>query len=62
VSAAEVQLKAEQDRYAVGATTNFFVLTRQSNLADAQLAEIAAETDYRNALVEFGRATGTLRP
>jgi HAE1 family hydrophobic/amphiphilic exporter-1 len=62
LSAAQVQLKAEQDRYSVGATTNFFVLERQTNLADAQLAEIAAETDYRNALVELGRATGTLRP
>ena len=62
VSAAEVQLKAEQDRYSVGATTNFFVLERQTNLTDARLAEISADTDYRNALVELSRATGTLRP
>ena len=58
--AAETQLRAEQDRFSVGATTNFFVLTRQDDLATAQLAEIAALTDYRKALTEFARATGTL--
>ena len=58
--AAETQLRAEQDRFGVGATTNFFVLTRQTELADAQLTEIDAQTAYRRAVTEFGRATGTL--
>jgi HAE1 family hydrophobic/amphiphilic exporter-1 len=60
LQAAEVQLRAEQDRFHAGATTNFFVLTRQTDLAQAQLTEIAAVTDYRQALTELGRATGTL--
>jgi outer membrane protein TolC len=60
LAAAETQLRAEHDRFAVGATTNFFVLTRQNDLALAQLAETAALTDYRKALTELSRATGTL--
>lgn len=60
LSAADVQLRAEQDRFGVGLSTNFFVLTRQNDLALAQLAEIKALTDYRNAMTELGRATGTL--
>ena len=60
LAAAEIQLRAEQDRFSVGATTNFFVLTRQNDLALAQVAETAALTDYRKALTELGRATGTL--
>jgi HAE1 family hydrophobic/amphiphilic exporter-1 len=60
LSAAETQLRAEQDRFSVGATTNFFVLTRQNDLATAQLAEISALVDYRTALTELARAKGTL--
>jgi outer membrane protein TolC len=58
--AAEVQLQAERERYDVGLSTNFLVLTRQNDLAGARLAEIEAQTDYRAARVEMGRATGAL--
>ena len=58
--AAEVQLAAERDRFAVGLSTNFLVLTRQNELSSARLAEIAALTDYRTARTELGRATGSL--
>lgn len=58
--AAQVQLRAERDRYGVGLSTNFLVLTRQNDLAAARLAEIEALTDYRAARVELGRATGRL--
>ena len=58
--AAQTQLRAEQDRYAAGLSTNFFVLTRQNDLAAAQLVEISALTDYRKAQTEFARASGTL--
>jgi len=58
--AAQTQLRAEQDRYQAGLSTNFFVLTRQNDLAAAQLAEIAALTDYRKAQTELARASGTL--
>lgn len=58
--AAEVQLEAERERYSVGLSINFLVLTRQNDLSEARLAEIAALTDYRTAIVELARATGTL--
>lgn len=58
--AAETQLRAEQERYGVGLSTNFFVLTRQNELAQASLTETAALTDYRKALTDFARATGVL--
>lgn len=56
--AAEIQLQAERDRFAAGASNNFFVLTRQNDLAAAQLAEIVAITDYQKARSELARATG----
>jgi HAE1 family hydrophobic/amphiphilic exporter-1 len=58
--AAQTQLRAEQDRFAAGLSTNFFVLTRQNDLAAAQLAEISALTDYRKAQTELSRAKGSL--
>ena len=58
--AAEVQLSAEQDRYATGLSTNFLVLTRQNDLSRAQLDEISSLTDYRTARTEMARATGRL--
>jgi len=58
--AAQTQLRAEQERYGVGLSTNFFVLTRQNELAQAALTETAALTDYRKALTDLARATGTL--
>jgi outer membrane protein len=58
--AAEVQLAAEEDRFKVGLSTNFLVLTRQNDLASARLAEIEALTDYRTARTEMARATGSL--
>lgn len=58
--AAETQLRAEEDRFDVGLSTNFLVLTRQNDLATARLAEIEALTDYRTARTEMARATGSL--
>jgi outer membrane protein TolC len=58
--AAEVQLQAERDRYEAGLTTDFFVLTRQNDLAQARLAETAALVDYQKAATEYARATGSL--
>lgn len=60
LAAAQTQLRAEQDRFAAGLSTNFFVLTRQNDLAAAQLAEISALTDYRKAQTEWSRAKGSL--
>lgn len=58
--AAETQLKAEKDRYDVGLSTNFLVLTRQNDLSDARLNEISARADYENARADLSRATGQL--
>ncbi len=58
--AAEVQLSSERERYAVGLSTNFLVLTRQNDLSRARLDEIEALIDYRDARTEMARATGTL--
>jgi outer membrane protein TolC len=58
--AAEIQLSAEQDRYDVGLSTNFLVLTRQNDLSSARLDEISAHADYRVARTALARATGTL--
>ena len=57
---ARVQLDAERDRFAVGLSTNFLVLTRQNDLARARLDEISARTDYRIARAELARSTGSL--
>jgi len=59
-SAAEIQLRAEEDRLTAGATTPFFVLTRQNELAAAEVADAAATAAYRRALTELARARGTL--
>ena len=58
--AAEVQLDAERERYSVGLSTNFLVLTRQNDLSRARLDEISVLTDYRTARSEMARATGSL--
>jgi outer membrane protein TolC len=60
LQAATTQLQAEQDRFNAGTSTNFLVLTRQNDLAQAQLTEITAATQYRQALTDFARATGML--
>jgi outer membrane protein len=60
LQAATTQLQAEQERFTAGTSTNFLVLTRQNDLQSAQSAAITALADYRKALAEFARASGTL--
>jgi outer membrane protein TolC len=60
LQAATTQLQQEQDRFTAGTSTNFLVLTRQNDLAQARLAEISAATQHRQALTDFARATGML--
>ena len=54
-SLAERRLDAEQSRFDVGLSTNFFVVQAQRDLRDAQNAELRALLDYRRAQVEFDR-------
>ncbi|HMM33591.1 MAG TPA: TolC family protein [Thermoanaerobaculia bacterium] len=58
--AAETQLRAEEERFAAGLSTSFFVLTRQNDLTQALLVETRALADLRTARVERARAEGTL--
>jgi outer membrane protein TolC len=52
---AEKRLEAEQSKFEVGMTTNFFVVQAQRDLRDAQNSELRALADYRKSLVTFER-------
>ena len=53
---AQKRLEAEQSKFDVGMTTNFFVVQAQRDLRDAQNTELRALADYRKSLVNFERA------
>jgi outer membrane protein len=53
---AERQLEAEQSKFEVGLSTNFFVVQSQRDLAAAQDVELRALTDLQRALVTLERA------
>lgn len=53
-------LAAEQRQFDVGASTSTNVLDQATRLAEAQLAEIRALTDYQISQVDLAFATGTL--
>ena len=52
---ANKRLEAEQSKFEVGISTNFFVVQAQRDLSDAQNVELRALADYRKSLVEFER-------
>jgi outer membrane protein len=54
------QYQAEKRQYELGMVKSTDVLDVQTNLADAQRAEICALADYQIALVDLAYATGTL--
>ena len=56
---AEEQLAAEESKFEVGMSTNFFVVQAQRDLATARDAELRAILDYQKALVEFERLQQT---
>jgi outer membrane protein len=55
---AEEVLDAEQKKYALGASTIFFVIQYQRDLAQARSNEVAAESAYAKARVQLDQATG----
>jgi outer membrane protein TolC len=57
---AERQLAIEQDRFDVGMSTNFEVLSFQDDLAQAQVQELRAVIDYRRARAALARVTGVI--
>lgn len=52
---AQQRLDAEQSRFDVGLSTNFFVVQAQRDLSTAQNSELRALLDYRRALVDYER-------
>jgi outer membrane protein len=52
---AQQRLAAEQSRFEVGLSTNYFVVQAQRDLATAQNSELRALLSYRQALVNFER-------
>jgi outer membrane protein TolC len=52
---AQTRLEAEQSRFDVGLSTNFFVVQAQRDLSTAQNSELRALLDYRRALVDYQR-------
>lgn len=52
---AEKRLEAEQSKFEVGMSTNFFVVQAQRDLFDAQLSELRARLDYSKSLVDYDR-------
>ena len=55
----EQQLDAEESKFAVGLSTNYFVVQAQRELANAQYDELRAILTYRRALVELDRLQQT---
>ena len=53
---AQKRLEAEQSKFDVGMTTNFFVVQAQRDLRDAFNTELRALADYRKSLVTYERA------
>ena len=56
---AQEQLSAEESKFEVGMSTNFFVVQAQRDLATAQDAELRAILDYQRALIELDRVQRT---
>ena len=56
---ARESLSAGEKRHSAGSATTFEVLQLQKSMTEAQAALIRAEADYRKALSEYDRQTGT---
>jgi outer membrane protein TolC len=56
---AEKRLEAENSKFEVGMSTNYFVVQAQRDLLDAQNAELRALLDYRKSIVDFERVQQT---
>ncbi len=56
----EQTLSAEQEKFRLGASTNFLVIQAQRDLAAAQSTEVAARSNYTKAKVALDQATGRL--
>ncbi|OFV86308.1 MAG: hypothetical protein A3B65_03540 [Acidobacteria bacterium RIFCSPHIGHO2_02_FULL_67_57] len=55
---AQETMEAEQKKFQLGASTIFFVIQAQRDLAAARSTEVRARVDFANAEVQFDRALG----
>jgi outer membrane protein TolC len=56
---AQRRLEAEESKFEVGMSTNFFVVQAQRDLADAVNTELRARLDHQKSLVDFERVQET---
>jgi outer membrane protein TolC len=56
---AQRRLEAEESKFEVGMSTNFFVVQAQRDLFDAQITELRTQLDYQKSLVDFERVQQT---
>jgi outer membrane protein TolC len=56
---AQKRLEAENSKFEVGMSTNYFVVQAQRDLADAAITELRALLDYRKSQVDFERVQRT---
>jgi len=56
---AQKRLEAEESKFEVGMSTNFFVVQAQRDLFDAQIVELRARLDYQKSIVDFDRVQQT---
>jgi outer membrane protein TolC len=56
---AQKKLEAEQSKFEVGMSTNYFVVQAQRDLSDAQNVELRAILNHRKSLVELERLQQT---
>jgi outer membrane protein len=56
---AQKRLEAENSKFEVGMSTNYFVVQAQRDLADAAITELRALLDYRKSQVDFDRVQKT---
>ena len=56
---AQRRLEAEQSKFEVGMSTNYFVVQAQRDLRDSQNIELRALLDYQKSLVDFERVQET---
>jgi outer membrane protein TolC len=56
---AQKKLEAEEEKFKVGLSTNYFILQYQRDLANAQIMELRAVVDYNISLANLSRVQGT---
>jgi len=55
---AQKKLEAEEEKFKVGLSTNYFILQYQRDLADTQIMELKAIVDYNISLAALNRVQG----